>query len=115
MTRDEAAAIATKSLRALEAQGLGEGLEIAPDMTLERDVGWAFFHGAGYGWGPIIVTRRGVVYVSGSAFPPETLLEDVRVMSGATANPLRVLRYLWRRLTDGRTPKRFTPERAHVG
>jgi len=83
-------------------------------MTLEHDVGWAFFHGAGYGSGPIIVTRRGVVYISGSAFPPEELLEDVRVMSGATASPLRVLRYLWRRLTDGRIPKRFTPGPSHV-
>ncbi len=58
------------------------------------------------GWGPYFVTHAGDVFFTGSAHPTEAYVKDLEVMMLATWNPLRYLRYLARRIFDGRTPSR---------
>lgn len=58
------------------------------------------------GWGPYFITYAGDVFHTGSAHPAEAYVEDVLVMTRATWNPLRYLRYFARRISGG-TPTRF--------
>jgi hypothetical protein len=84
--------------------------KIKSEHTRPFSLGWIVIVGpaeaVGYGLGPYFVTDTGEVFATGSAHPAERYAEDLAVMTNATKNPLRHLRYLVRRLLDGRTPTR---------
>lgn len=86
---------------------------VKPELTKRFAFGWMVVvgpaDGIGCGLGPYFVTDTGDVFASGSAYPPEQYAEDMAVMTRPTRNPLRYLRYLARRVFDGRTPRRVQP------
>jgi hypothetical protein len=83
---------------------------VKPEKTRPFSLGWIVTvgpaDGLGFGLGPYFVTHAGELFASGSAHSAEEYAADVAVMTRATWNPLRYLRYLARRLFDGRTPTR---------
>ncbi|MDB5216517.1 MAG: hypothetical protein JWO86_4444 [Myxococcaceae bacterium] len=83
---------------------------VKPEHTRPFSLGWIVTvgpaDGSGFGLGPYFVTHGGDVFASGSAHPSEKYAEDVAVMMRAAWNPLRYVRYLARRLFDGRLPWR---------